>query len=475
MDKKRTRFQRFALVFFSICGAFIACTFIIGLIGLFASGPGGAGLDTARVGFILSGIALVALLIGVAVLLRRLSRPMSGILHIVNRLKEKDFTVRSAFSADEELGEIGSVLNNLVAEMDGMFAAIKGVMKKAENTNEDLVSAVTQTGVASREMIATIESVNKSLERQKQAIEEAVKEVNGMNDTTEKIKQNIENQSSAVAQSSASIEEMVSSINSVSKSAEKAKDIGQTLEQIASQGETHIKTMMQSMQDISETSKKIAEGIGGITRLAATTNLLSMNAAIEAAHAGEAGKGFAVVAEEIRKLASDSGQEAKNIKKNVQETLEKIEHGAKLSEETGKAFGQILEDIDKTVKIIVEIANAMSEQRAGAQEILTSITHLVELSGQIKTGTGKEAEGSVKVLEIIKRVDNEAQEILQAAHEQLSGSYEIQKALDMLQVVSEKNRQLLEELRKKAADVKVNEAAGPETGATEAAVLQEQG
>jgi methyl-accepting chemotaxis protein len=182
-----------------------------------------------------------------------------------------------------------------------------------------------------------------------------------------------------------------------------------------------------------------------------------MNAAIEAAHAGEAGKGFAVVAEEIRKLASDSGQEAKTIKKNVQETLEKIEHGTKLSEETGKAFGQILGDIDKTVKIIVEIANAMSEQRAGAQEILTSITHLVELSSSIKADTGEEAEGSLLVLEIMKRVDNEAQEILNAAHEQLNGSYEIQKALDLLQTVSEKNKQMVDELKENMGKYKVSQ------------------
>jgi len=473
MDKKSTRFQRYATVFFTIFGILVLCAFIVGLIGIFGIKAADAGLAMAKGAFIISGIVMVILGIGVSVLLARLGRPVSGILDILSHVKQKDFTVRTGFSQNKRMGEIGVALNNLITELDDLFSGIKQIIKAAETTNQDLVSAVSQSGVASREMIATIESVNKSLERQKQAIEEAVGEVNKMNETTESIKQNIENQSSAVAQSSASIEEMVSSINSVSKSAERAKDIGQTLEQIASQGETHIKTMVQSMQDISETSKKIAEGIGGITRLAATTNLLSMNAAIEAAHAGEAGKGFAVVAEEIRKLASDSGQEAKNIKKNVQETLEKIEHGARLSEETGKAFGKILEDIDKTVKIIIEIANAMSEQRAGAQEILTSITHLVDLSAQIKAGTSEESEGSMKVLEIIKRVDNEAQEILQAAHEQLSGSYEIQKALDMLQVVSEKNKQLMDDLRVKATDVKVSETQAPVAEETQATLIEE--
>ncbi len=473
MDKKSTNFQKYGILFFGICGVLILGTFGFGLINLFGLNVQDPAVGTLKIVFTICGIILIALGIGVIILLRRISSPMSGILNIVNHIKEKDFSVRSSFTADEEINEIGNALNTMVVELDTVFTGVKQVLQSIEGINVDLVSAVSESGVATREMIATIESVNKSLDRQKGAIEETVKEVNSMNETTEKIKQNIDSQSSAVAQSSASIEEMVSSINSVSKSAENAKEIGQTLEQIASQGETHIKTMMQSMQDISETSKKIAEGIGGITRLAATTNLLSMNAAIEAAHAGEAGKGFAVVAEEIRKLASDSGKEAKSIKKNVQETLEKIEHGAKLSEETGKAFSQILEDIDKTVKIIVEIANAMSEQRAGAQEILTSITHLVELSGLIKTGTSEEAEGSLRVLDIIKRVDNEAQEIIQAAHEQLSGSYEIQKALDLLQVVSEKNKQLVDELREKVVEVKVSGNLPVEQNSTETVLNQE--
>jgi hypothetical protein len=79
----------------------------------------------------------------------------------------------------------------------------------------------------------------------------------------------------------------------------------------------------------------------------------------------------------------------------------------------------------------------------------------------------------MKVLEIIKRVDNEAQEILQAAHEQLSGSYEIQKALDMLQVVSEKNKQLMDDLRLKATDVKVSETQAPVAEETQATLIEE--
>ena len=378
---------------------------------------------------------------------RRGRTPLKGIEEVMDAVSARNFTVRPRMSDKGGLGAMSKALGDLVPLIDGTLKELKGLVTSADVSTQDMVSAISQTGASSRQMVASILAITSSLEKQKSFISETLAEVGRMTQATDSIKNYIESQSSAVAESSASIEEMVGSINSVSKSAEKAEEIGRQLENIARQGEDRIKTMLGAMEEIQTTSKKIAEAIGGITRIAATTNLLSMNAAIEAAHAGDAGKGFAVVAEEIRKLASDSGREAKSIKKNVAETLEKIAHGAKLSEETGKAFGEIMNDIDNTVKIIVEIANAMSEQRIGAQEILKSMSHLVSLSSQIKDGVNDESESSARILSAVKKIDEVALEILTAQQEQRSGGEEIEKAIGLLQSSVVRSQKMLTDMK----------------------------
>ena len=410
----------------------------------------------------IKGLLLVAILavflIGLimTILIRHNLRPIVHITRALKAIDKKDLTVRSNLKSKNEIGELGRSLDAILNSLDNFIGEIIRISHNVEGSNQDLVAAVEESGAAVRQMVARIVSINNNLARQKDSVGETINSIEGMIEITEEIRVNVESQSAAVEESSAGVEEMVSSINSVGKSAETLKSIGEQLERIARQGGEKIKNTIQSIMQIEESSTKISEAIGGISRIAATTNLLSMNASIEAAHAGESGKGFAVVAEEIRKLASDSAGEAHTIKESVEETLSRIEYGTSLSEDAEKAFEEIMANIKKTVEIILEIANAMSEQRIGAQEIMVSMEDLVKNSSAIRDAVTRETEGRRRVMQTIRELDQLAEEILRASGEQKIGGDEVLEALELLQEVADKNRESVDNLNSRISEFKVS-------------------
>ncbi len=390
-------------------------------------------------------------------IVHRSVNPIKKLVQTIMKIADSDFTSRTDSPRNDEIGFIGKALNVMMEKTETLIRDIKKTIITVDTTNESFAAALNESGVATRQMIASIDSVNTNLEKHNSVIKSTLSSVTEMVNATENIKKTIETQSSAVSESSASIEEMVSSINSVNKSSEKAAQISKQLLEIARNGGDKIKKTSAAILEINTASGKISEAIGGIARIAATTNLLSMNAAIEAAHAGDAGKGFAVVAEEIRKLANDSQAEAKTIKVNVKDTIEKIANGTKLSEEVGKAFSEIMEDINNTVNLIMEISSAMSEQRAGAHEILQSMEHLVRISAEIGEAVIKEADESTKLITATKQLDQVATEIYNVSTEQKLGGQEIINGLEGVQEIAQKIHDSIEELNTRISSITVSE------------------
>jgi methyl-accepting chemotaxis protein len=152
--------------------------------------------------------------------------------------------------------------------------------------------------------------------------------------------------------------------------------------QAAEKGGAVVAQVVQTMDDINASSKKIADIIGVIDGIAFQTNILALNAAVEAARAGEQGRGFAVVAGEVRSLAQRSAEAAKEIKKLIGASVERVESGAQLVGEAGAAMTTIVASVRNVASIIAEITSAAAEQSSGIGQVNGAVTELDKMTQQ---------------------------------------------------------------------------------------------
>ena len=195
---------------------------------------------------------------------------------------------------------------------------------------------------------------------------------------------------SQLEETAAALEEITANITGNTENVVKMANYAGELTSVAEQGQSLATQTTQSMDEIDTQVKSIAEAITVIDQIAFQTNILSLNAAVEAATAGEAGKGFAVVAQEVRNLASRSADAANEIKALVENATLKTAAGKKISESMISGYTTLSEDINKTISVISQVKGASSEQRVAIEQINDAVTQLdqqTQQNAQIATQT----------------------------------------------------------------------------------------
>jgi methyl-accepting chemotaxis protein len=220
-------------------------------------------------------------------------------------------------------------------------------------------------------------------------------------------------------------------------------------------GRTGLSGVSTDIQEIARESEGLLEINAVMENIASQTNLLSMNAAIEAAHAGEAGKGFAVVADEIRKLAESSGEQSKTISTVLKKIKESIDKITKSTDSVLSKFGAIDLGVKTVSQQSENIQRAMEEQNAGSQQILEVIGQLNDITQEVKNGSSEMLEGSKEIITEGKNLELATQEITNGMTEMAIGADEINVAVNRVNTISVENKDSIDILVREVSRFKV--------------------
>jgi len=439
------------LVFF-LCMYFLAINMITVPYGILLETQNGSFEGNILTEFFKKGILCIILSITIGAVpfmtvLRGLSKRIKITSNLLNDIANNgDLTSRIDITITDDFGILISSINTLISKLSSMIMDFKtetgAVTESAAILTKSAKYATGALGVVSH----SLKHIDENSKKQDELVAITDDNIAMLADSIETVKLYVTQQTESVQSISESISNMTDSISQVAETAKKAQSVSQGLSERSENGNAAVEHAVNTMKEIQVVSEEVRKLLLVIQGIASQTNLLSMNAAIEAAHAGDFGAGFAVVADEVRSLASSSSSSARDIQVKIKEMMEKTKAGVDAIISAGSAFNGIRENVAENAVLVNNIYDAMVAQNTGACNTKNAADGMVEAIHAIRDLAEEETESAVKLRDSMKSVVEASKSTVAAVQESLEATENMKNTINLVDTSAAGNVESVEKI-----------------------------